>query len=449
MATSRRAFTSGAGTLASYSYGHDAAGNVTAIQDLQNAAFSRTFGYDDLNRLVSANTSGSPWGAGSFVYDAMGNMLSQTLGGNVTTFAYHGSTPKLTSSSTTGQPTESVTYDAAGNEIESKYARTFSVRNLLSERLGPYTSQINGYDGRGVRMISATRNYHGKPGRQFFSAFYQYSPELNLLSRFTESEAENITRVEIVWFAGRPVAQFDTDDQTSTLIYTTTDHLGTPFLQTDDAAQIVWRAEYQPYGTIATMRAGLEDAQPLRFPGQEASLDGAESYNIFRWYRAEWGRYTQADPIGLTGGANLFAYVVGNPLYGTDPLGLTMFPESPFLPQNRAQYCQRLLERIDNLQRKIGERLGELAENPQDLAEAALGDMLIPSLSRRGHRKLIDKDKASRPAKRNIWRDVSAIHGMVFPLAMTSTTGLAFSIANTGRKRLDWPAGRCLRLLTC
>ncbi|HWW61701.1 MAG TPA: RHS repeat-associated core domain-containing protein, partial [Thermoanaerobaculia bacterium] len=80
--------------------------------------------------------------------------------------------------------------------------------------------------------------------------------------------------------------------------------------------------EYQPYGTIATMRAGLEDAQPLRFPGQEASLDGAESYNIFRWYRAEWGRYTSSDPLGLAADLNLYGYVNQNPVRWSDPLGM-------------------------------------------------------------------------------------------------------------------------------
>ena len=46
------------------------------------------------------------------------------------------------------------------------------------------------------------------------------------------------------------------------------------------------------------------------------------TYNIFRWYRAGWGRYTQADPIGLMAGVNLFAYVYDNPLATADPTGL-------------------------------------------------------------------------------------------------------------------------------
>lgn len=56
-------------------------------------------------------------------------------------------------------------------------------------------------------------------------------------------------------------------------------------------------------------------------------IHGSESaalneYNIFRWYRAGWGRYTQADPTGLAAGLNLFAYVKGNPVAVADPYGL-------------------------------------------------------------------------------------------------------------------------------
>ncbi|WP_436129032.1 RHS repeat-associated core domain-containing protein, partial [Acidovorax sp. LjRoot117] len=41
-----------------------------------------------------------------------------------------------------------------------------------------------------------------------------------------------------------------------------------------------------------------------------------------RSYDSKSGKYTQADPIGLEGGANRFAYVGGNPLSYMDPMGL-------------------------------------------------------------------------------------------------------------------------------
>jgi uncharacterized protein RhaS with RHS repeats len=47
-----------------------------------------------------------------------------------------------------------------------------------------------------------------------------------------------------------------------------------------------------------------------------------ENYNVFRWYRAGWGRYTQADPLGLRAGTNLFSYVNGTPNSRVDPRGL-------------------------------------------------------------------------------------------------------------------------------
>jgi RHS repeat-associated protein len=39
-----------------------------------------------------------------------------------------------------------------------------------------------------------------------------------------------------------------------------------------------------------------------------------ENYKIFRWYRSSWGRYTSADPIGLRGGINQYAYTFDNPI---------------------------------------------------------------------------------------------------------------------------------------
>ncbi|MGH7926563.1 MAG: RHS repeat domain-containing protein, partial [Candidatus Binatia bacterium] len=104
--------------------------------------------------------------------------------------------------------------------------------------------------------------------------------------------------------------------------WTFNDHLGTPVLQTDATGAVVWRLEQEPYGSEFAFRAGSALPQPLRFPGQERGLDSSRSYNVFRWYRGGWGRYTQADPIELQGGFNLFAYGEQNPVMFMDPLGL-------------------------------------------------------------------------------------------------------------------------------
>jgi uncharacterized protein RhaS with RHS repeats len=51
--------------------------------------------------------------------------------------------------------------------------------------------------------------------------------------------------------------------------------------------------------------------------GESAEL----KYNLFRWYRAGWGRYTQADPIDWKGLVNPYSYAEENPLRYIDPDG--------------------------------------------------------------------------------------------------------------------------------
>lgn len=159
--------------------------------------------------------------------------------------------------------------------------------------------------------------------------YFFYSPEMNLLAEteIRTTPGAPALLYEYVWFNGAPVAQIDGGTATR---WTFTDHLGTPLIQTDAAGTVVWRAEYEPYGRVYVLRTA-DQHQPLRLPGQEAEQlnlgangDTERSYNIFRWYRSAWGRYTQSDPIGMggSGDANLYRYALDNPLLLTDPDGL-------------------------------------------------------------------------------------------------------------------------------
>ncbi len=60
----------------------------------------------------------------------------------------------------------------------------------------------------------------------------------------------------------------------------------------------------------------------LRYPGQWADDEVNLYYNWHRHYHPSWGRYWEADPIGLAGSINTYSYTFGNPLRFTDPWGL-------------------------------------------------------------------------------------------------------------------------------
>lgn len=58
--------------------------------------------------------------------------------------------------------------------------------------------------------------------------------------------------------------------------------------------------------------------------GRAETADRLTYNNIFRWYRSGWGRYTQADPIGLESSLNLYGYVDDDPIGTIDPTGLDL-----------------------------------------------------------------------------------------------------------------------------
>jgi len=60
----------------------------------------------------------------------------------------------------------------------------------------------------------------------------------------------------------------------------------------------------------------------LRFAGQYFDEETGTHYNQQRDYAPGLGRYVQRDPIGLSGGINVYGYGYGNPLAYADPDGL-------------------------------------------------------------------------------------------------------------------------------
>lgn len=94
-----------------------------------------------------------------------------------------------------------------------------------------------------------------------------------------------------------------------------------PLRVEDGRGGIVWSARAAPYGALVP-EPGNRITLNLRFPGHYHDPETGLHYNRHRYYAPELGRYLQSDPIGLAGGANVYAYTA-NPLTEVDLLGLT------------------------------------------------------------------------------------------------------------------------------
>ena len=162
-------------TLAAQTFalGHDDASRISFITDAANAANTNTYSYDNLDRLVGAVLPNLPF---AYVYDAVGNRTSKTVGASTDAYAYGATSNQLASitaqagatrnfsfdsnGSTTNDGANQYVYDARGRMVQSVGAlgTTAYQVNALGQRIRKTNSaedRVFLYDARG-RVIAET-----------------------------------------------------------------------------------------------------------------------------------------------------------------------------------------------------------------------------------------------------------------------------------------------------
>ena len=111
-------------------------------------------------------------------------------------------------------------------------------------------------------------------------------------------------------------------------VYAHQDRLGSVVLTTkkdaDGAVSVTGRSTYDPYGKEVSLPSwtGSSVTVPYGFAGARRD-DEVGLYRMgARWYDPELGRFLEQDPIGESGGLNLYAYVGSSPVMWVDPSGL-------------------------------------------------------------------------------------------------------------------------------
>jgi RHS repeat-associated protein len=274
---------------------YDANGNIMAINNALEATKNKSFTYDALDRLSTATSAGI-WGSLTWSYDGVGNRLTE----NANTYTYAPNTNKLTAANGI-----SFGYDNNGNTTsEASRIYTYNQNQRLIQVVDGAMTANYAYNGNGQRV---KKNVNGT------ITIFHYSLNGQIIAE--SNSAGNIT-AEYVYLNGQPLAKMEG----ANTYYYHNDHLGTPQKMTDASGTVVWAADYKPFGE-ATITVSMI-TNNLRFPGQYYDAETGLLYNLNRDYNSMIGRCVQADPIGISGGINLYTYADDNPLVNVDPLGL-------------------------------------------------------------------------------------------------------------------------------
>lgn len=129
--------------LFEHTYHYDLNSNLLAVTDILMPVNTLTLGYDRLDRLTSADGA---WGSGYFSYDALGNIISKTVGNENINYHYNSSN-RLASVS--GAVSRTFSYDSRGS-VTSNGTRSFNYNR--ANRLISSDGITYQYDGHGRRV---------------------------------------------------------------------------------------------------------------------------------------------------------------------------------------------------------------------------------------------------------------------------------------------------------
>ena len=298
--------------------------------------------------------------AETYRYDAAGNVLALTHGAGATTWtrAYSYAAPsqleqadrnnRLTRT-TVGAAAEPYAYDVHGNLTALPHLSSL-VWNPLDQlestsrqtvTAGTAETTFYVYDASGQRTRKVTERHAGSRSheRLYFGGFEVFRDYAG------DGTTVTLERETLHVSVGSPIALVETrtrgsDPSPAQLIrYQLSNHLGSTTLELDGNAQVISYEEYYPYGSTSyqAVRSQTEAPKRYRYTGMERDEETGFAYHGARYYAPWLGRWTSCDPIGVSGGINLYAYAAGNPISLRDARGTE---PQPALTKNADGYYE-------------------------------------------------------------------------------------------------------------
>ena len=246
-------------------YQYDSAGTRSYEMNSLRGIAGRDFTYSDEDHLLSA-------GSVTYNYDLDGFLTTKTDGSDVTSYSYSFRGELLSVTLPDGRQIEYV-HDPLGRRTAKK------INSSIVEK----------YLWQGLTRLLAV-----------------YDASDTLLMRFEYADG----RMPVAMASG------------GSTYYLSYDQVGSLRLVLDSTGNVVKSVEYDSFGNILN-DSNPTFAVPFGFAGGSFDRDIGLVRFGYRDYDPDVGRWTAKDPILLTGGdADLYGYVLNNPVNFIDPLGL-------------------------------------------------------------------------------------------------------------------------------
>jgi RHS repeat-associated protein len=288
--------------------------------------------------------------AARFVYSPGGDLLERHAAEGVTRFEYDAAHRLIAETSPGGVRVE---YDRdlagnllrmpglhgvqliEGNRLVAANSATFTYnnRNHIASRTGADGQIDYEYDSQDmlVRAVIDGQEWtaeYDPLGRRIRKTWQGQTTEFYWDDNRLAAEVRPDQSCRIYWYADLealvPIMMIDydsidADPQQGRVYHLLADQRGCVEQVVDATGKTVWSARIDPYGT-AHVDPASEIELHLRMPGHYFDPETGLHDNRFRSYSPELGRYLQSDPIGQSGGTNLYAYC-HNPLTQVDLVG--------------------------------------------------------------------------------------------------------------------------------